>query len=128
MDKYMLRQMAEVKARVNRLAHDLSGIQRHVEDATLLARHIEAMTVRYSSPFERHVLQDRTWTYLQKMREDHNRMIVWIERGREDHMLISATLPKRGWYLSGQEPCTLSNRLAKAVHEEKWDKVDQEMM
>ena len=43
-------------------------------------------------------------------------------------MLISAALPKRGWYLSGQEPCTLTNSLAKAVREERWDTVDQEMM
>lgn len=43
-------------------------------------------------------------------------------------MLISVRLPQRGWYLSGQEPCTLSDRLAKAVREEEWDKVDQEMM
>jgi hypothetical protein len=86
------------------------------------------MTARLSSPFEKFVLQDRTWTYFQKMAEDHARMVAWAERGRKDHMLISVALPKRGWYLSGQEPCTLSDRLAKAVREEEWDKVDQEMM
>jgi hypothetical protein len=128
MDKYMLRQMAEVKAIIDRLAPDLSWIQKHAEAATRFAQQIEAMTARFSSPFERFVLQDRTWTYFQKMAEDHARMVAWVERGRKDHMLISVRLPQRGWYLSGQEPCTLSDRLAKAVREEEWDKVDQEMM
>ena len=127
-DPYMLRQIAEAKATIDRLAPDLSWIQKHAEEATRFARQIEAMTARFSSPFDKFVLQDRTWTYFQKMAEDHVRMVAWAERGRKDHMLISVALPKRGWYLSGQEPCTLSDRLAKAVREEQWQKVDQEMM
>lgn len=128
MDPYMLRQMAEAKAMIDRLAPDLSWIQKHAEEATRFAREIEGMAARFSSPFEKYVLHDRTWTYLQKMAEDHARMIAWAERGRKDHMLISVALPKRGWYLSGQEPCTLTNSLATAVRAEQWDKVDQEMM
>jgi hypothetical protein len=120
--------MAEAKAMIDRLAPGLSRIQKHAEEATRFARQIEAMSARFSSPFEKFVLQDRTWTYLQKMAEDHARVVAWLERGQKDHMLISAALPKRGWYLSGQEPCTLTNSLAKAVREEEWRKVDQEMM
>jgi len=127
-DSYMLRQMAEAKAAIDRLAPDLSWIQKHAEEAAWFARRIEAMTARFSSPFEKFVLQDRTWTYFQKMAEDRARIIAWAERRQKDHMLISVALPKRGWYLSGQEPCTLSDRLAKAVREEDWVKVDQEMM
>ena len=43
-------------------------------------------------------------------------------------MLVSSVLPKRGWYLSGQEPCTLTNRLANAINHGQWDTVDQQMM
>jgi len=113
---------------IDRFALDLSWIQRHVEEAIWFARQIEAMAARFSSPFEKFVLQDRTWMYFQKMAEDHARMVAWAERGRKDHMLISMALPKRGWYLSGQEPCTLMNSLAKAVREEEWGNVDQEMV
>jgi hypothetical protein len=124
----MLRQMAEAKACTNRQVQDLLRLQKHVEDVAAVARHIEAMTAQYLSSFEKHVLQDRTWTYIEMMREEQNRIDAWVKRGQEDHMLISAILPKLGWYLSGQEPCTLSNRLAKSVREEKWGKVDQEIM
>lgn len=129
MDNYLLQQMAEAKAYTNRQVQDLLQRQKHVEDAVAVARHIEAVTAQYLSSFEKHVLQDRTWTFIEKMmREEQNRIDAWVKSGREDHMLISAILPKRGWYLSGEEPCTLSNSLAKSVREEKWDKVDQEMM
>jgi len=127
-DPYMVRHIAEARATVDRLATDLSWIQEDAEEAARFARQIKAMTARLSSPFDKFVLQDRTWTYLQKMAEDHVRMVAWAERGQKDHMLISVALPKRGWYLSGQEPCTLSDRLAKAVREEQWQKVDQEVM
>ncbi len=127
-DPYMLRQFAEAKATIDRLAPDLAWIQKHAQKAARFARQIEAMATQFSSPFEKFVLQDRTWTYFQKMAEDHARMIAWAERGRKDHMLISVALPKRGWYLSGKEPCTLSDRLAKAVRQEDWDKVDEETM
>lgn len=96
-DSNMLRQIAEAKATIDRLAPDLSAIQKHAEEANRFARQIEAMTARFSSPFDKFVLQDRTWTYFQKMAEDHARMVAWIERGQRDHMLISAALPKRGW-------------------------------
>ncbi len=78
-------QMAEAKAMIDRLAPDLSWIQTHAEEATRFAREIEAMAARFSSPFEKYVLHDRTWTYFQKMAEDHARMIAWAERGRTDH-------------------------------------------
>jgi hypothetical protein len=127
-DSYILRQIADAQAMIDRLTSDFSGIQKHAEEATRYSREIGAMTARLSSPFEQFVLRDLTWTYFQKMVDDHNRMIEWAKRGQEDRMLISVALPKRGWYLSGKEPCTLSDRLAKAVREGNWDYIDQEMM
>ena len=98
-DPYMLRRIAEAKATIDRLAPELSWIQEHAEEATRLARQIEAMTARFSSPFDKFVLQDRIRTYLQKLADDHARMVAWAERGQKDHMLISVALPKRGWVL-----------------------------
>ncbi len=125
---YMVGQMAESNAKIDQLARGLSSFQKQREEATRIARGIEAMTVRFSSPFEKLVLQDRLWTYFPKVGEFRARVVAWLERSQKDHMLISAELPKRGWYLSGREPCTLTDRLAKAVRKEEWDTVDQEMM
>ncbi len=92
------------------------------------------------SRFETLVLQDRADSYLGRqeaetqawMRARAERQVAeesaWFIRNEKDRMLISSVLPKRGWYLSGQEPCTLTNRLANAVNQGQWDKVDQQMM
>jgi hypothetical protein len=127
-DPYMSQQIAEAKAAIDRLAPVCELIQEHAEDATRFINQIEEITTRFSSPFEKFFLQDRIWTYVQDMARNQARIAAWVERGQEDRKLISIALPKRGWYLSGQEPCTLSDRLANAVREEQWDKVDQEMM
>jgi hypothetical protein len=127
-DSHLLRQIADVQATVDRLAPDLSWVQESAERAARFAREVEAMAARYTSPFEQLVLQDRTWTYLQHLADEHNQLLAGMERHRKAHMLISAALPKRGWYLSGQEPCTLSLRLARSVQDGEWDQVDQEVM
>lgn len=127
-DPYMQREIADAKKTIDRLISGVSWIREHADGVTQIAHRIEAMAIRFPSPFDKVVLRDRTWTYLQRMAKDHARMVAWAERGRENHMLISSVLPKRGWYLSGKEPCTLSDRLAKAVREERWGEVDQVMM
>lgn len=124
----LLRQIADAQAQVERLLPDLSWIQETADRASRFAKEVEAISARFTSPFEKTLLQDRTWTYFQKVVDDHNQLIAGAERHRKDHLLISASLPKRGWYLSGQEPCTLSQRLARSVRNSEWDQVDQEMM
>lgn len=126
-NSYLLRQIADAQAMIDRLAPDLSWIRKSAEQASRFAREIEAMT-RFASPFEKLVLQDRTWTHIQKMVDERNQLLAGIERHHNARMLVSVALPKRGWYLSGQEPCTLSLRLAQSVRDGKWDLVDQEMM
>jgi hypothetical protein len=123
-DLYM-RQIADLQAMVDRLAPDLRWMQRSAEQAT---REIETMAARFSSPFEQFVLLDRAWTYIQNIVDEHNQLLAGVEQHRNAHMLISVVLPKRGWYLSGREPCTLSLQLAHSVREEKWDQVDQQVM
>ena len=123
-DPYMLRQMAEAKAAIDRFAPEFQRIREHAEEAARVASQIEALSARFSSRFEKVVLQDRTDTYLREIAEE----TAWIKRNQRDSMLVSSVLPKRGWYLSGQEPCTLTNRLANAINQAQWDKVDQQMM
>ncbi len=127
-DSYLLRQVADAQAMIDRIAPDLSWVRESAEQAARFTREIEAMAARFSSPFDRIVLQDRTRTYIENMVDRDNQLIAGMERHHNAHMLISMALPKRGWYLSGQEPCTLSLRLARSVREGDWDQVDQEMM
>jgi hypothetical protein len=127
-ESYMMRQIADAQAMVERLAPDLSWIQESAERASQFAREVESAATWLKSPFDKLVLQDRTLTYALKMLEDHHRRLVATARHRKDHLLISVALPKRGWYLSGQEPCTLSDRLAMAVRDGKLELVDQQMM
>lgn len=126
-DAYTLRQIADAKAMADRLVPDLSHFQKCAEQASRFAREIEAMSAAMSS-FDRYVLQDRTWTYAQRMVDDHNRLIAGMEQSQKDVLLVAVTLPKRGWYLSGQEPCTLSNRLARSIRNDRLDQVDEQMM
>jgi hypothetical protein len=44
------------------------------------------------------------------------------------YLLSAAALPQRGWYLSGEEPCSLSATLAKAILDDDLDLVDSIMM
>jgi hypothetical protein len=168
-DPYMLRQTAEAKAAIDRLAPELRRVQEYAEESARFASKVEELLMRVPSRFETLVLQDRADSYLPRQkaedqawtkreiaeerawvneklvlqdradtyllrhkREDQARIeresAEWFIRNEKDHMLISSVLPKRGWYLSGQEPCTLTNRLANAVNQAQWDNVDQQMM
>jgi len=157
-DPYMLRQTAEAKVAIDRLAPELQRIRQYAEETARFAFKVEKLSVRVPSRFERLVLQDRADTYLlRQIAEDQARVKrviaedqarvkrviaedqawikrviaedqAWFNRNQKDSMLISSVLPKRGWYLSGREPCTLTNRLANAINQGQWDKVDQQMM
>ncbi len=128
MDSYLLRQIADAQAMVDRIAPDLRRVTESAEKATRFGNEVQAMAARFSSPFDRIVLQDRTRTFIQNMVDERDRLLAGMQRHHKAHMLVSAALPKRGWYLSGREPCTLSLRLAQSVREDDWDQVDQEMM
>ncbi|HVJ88028.1 MAG TPA: hypothetical protein VM452_20355 [Caulifigura sp.] len=51
-----------------------------------------------------------------------------IERSQRSRLLIAALLPKRGWYLSGEEPGGICSQLASLIQQEKWSDVDIEVM
>lgn len=127
-DSNTLRLIADAQAMVDRLAPNIAWLKESIDRATRFADDVRRMGEQFASPFQQMVLQDRTWTYVQNMVEERNQLLAGLDRHRNARMLISAQLPKRGWYLSGQEPCTLSLRLAKSVGEGDWDQVDQEMM
>lgn len=120
--------MAKLKDLVDKLSVDLSWIREQTGEVERFARQIDTMTKRISSSFDRLVLHDRTRTFLRQSDEPHALMVKSLEQGEKEHMLISGALPKRGWYLSGQEPLVLTRNLATAVRKRQWDNVDQEMM
>ncbi len=119
------REFSELTASVNRITSDWSRIQESAARASRLVEQANAAMARMSSPFDQMVLHDRLATYLT---ECHSQTQAWIQRTGEAHFLVSAALPKRGWYLSGQEPCTLSLTLANSIRTEDWEQVDQEVL
>ncbi len=121
------REFSELTAAVNRVASRLSWV-RESAHASRFARQIEVAITKVSLPFDQLVLHDRLTAYLQDVNERSSQLQAGIQRHHEAHLLVSAALPKRGWYLSGQEPCTLSLSLANSVRTEDWDQVDQEVL
>ncbi len=123
-----LREFAKLQTTVDRFSAGLAWVQESVGRASQFAKEVEATITRLTSHFEKAVLQDRAWTYLQHITDTFSELQVGMQRHQDEHILISAALPKRGWYLSGREPCTLSLRLARSVREGNWGQVDQEVM
>lgn len=126
-DQYA-KELSELTASVTRIASGLSSMRGSVQQASRFAEQIEAAIARMSSPFDQLVLNDRLTTYLQHVNERHSQLQAGMQRHHEAHLLVSAALPKRGWYLSGQEPCTLSLSLANSVRTEDWEQVDLEVL
>lgn len=122
---------------INRIANsiqqfaDVSWITESYQEATRFAERMDAMVTNLRSPFEKLLIDDRLTTYFPQIahiEDSFGQFEAGLKRHSESHLLVSAALPKRGWYLSGSEPCTLSLSLAKSVREQNWDKVDQEVM
>lgn len=110
---------------VQRLVEQFDQIRESAQQFGQMTTDVERMIQSWAQPFEQVLLHDRAATYLTDTFA--NFQAGW-DRHREAHVLVTAGLPKRGWYLSGKEPCTLSLRLAKAVKSENWDLVDQEVI
>jgi hypothetical protein len=49
-------------------------------------------------------------------------------RWAEVMKIVPSDLPKRGWYLTGKEPCTLFPELASYIEKQDWQKVDDAVM
>ncbi len=119
---------SELTASVNRIASGMSRVLESAQRASRFAKQIEADIARMSSRFDQLVLHDRLTTYLQDYNQLSSQAQAGMQRHHEAHLLVSAALPERGWYLSGQEPCTLSLSLANSVRMEDWQQVDQEVL
>ncbi len=124
----MTKEFCDLSASVNRIASQLSWVGESAARASRFTKQIEVDMAKLSSTFDQLVLNDRLTTFLQDVNKLSSQTRALNERHREAHLLVSAALPKRGWYLSGQEPCTLSLRLANSVRTENWEQVDQEVL
>ncbi len=111
---------------------DYAALGQATKEAARLAAEftdqVESTFAGVKSYFDQLVIHDRALTYFQKVHDDHLQLQRGLKRHDDARILISAELPKRGWYLSGQEPCRLTLRLADAIRARNWDVVDQMLM
>jgi|GEM_PF-3106179 len=126
-DRYT-RELSELTASANRLASGLSWVRESALRTSLFTKQVQDAITRLSSPFHRMVVSDRLTTFLEHLNEQRSQLEAGMRRHGEAHILVSAALPKRGWYLSGKEPCTLSLSLAESVRAGDWAQVDQEVL
>jgi len=47
------------------------------------------------------------------------------ERWAEAIAIVQTELPKRGWYLTGQDPCSFTPKLARIIREKNWEELDR---
>ena len=127
-DPSFLKRIADTNAMLDRLIPRIVGAQKSAELAAEFTRSVDAMSATLSSVFDKVVLQFRASTFVHGLIGAHEQLIEGMERHNDAHILVSAQLPKLGWYRSREEPCTLSIELADFIRDNEWGKVDQEMM
>src|SRR5437870_1599986 len=96
------RDLFELTAYVNRIAPDLL---RDSQEHRRFIEQIEASITSMSSPFDQFVFNDRLTAYAEQVAKQFSQADAAMKRHREAHLLVSKEQPKRGWYLSGHEPC-----------------------
>jgi hypothetical protein len=121
--KVSLKSLASTQSAIQRLALEAASIRESFERSTALLNQFKASFANILPAFERAVVLHCANEFLA-----FDRFQKGMKRHREASMLVSATLPRRGWYLSGCEPCTASLRLADLIQAKDWDGVDHEVM
>jgi len=143
--------LAKLESVIGRLDTGLASLQESAEHIRRFDEMIKAQLNSIKMPsFEKLLLEDRALSFVhgfnrwndeimegvrkwqdqvtKTFRNLNEEITEGMKRHREAHMLVSATLPERGWYLSGHEPCTLTLKLAKSVRADDWDAVDQQVI
>jgi hypothetical protein len=101
-------------------------IPKYVQKTIEQQRRFKQKTTSLLGRFENDILGiQRRLSEVSSVVEKFQRMYEDSERWAEALRIVRRELPKRGWYLTGQEPCTLTPRLAKLIEEENWTKVDE---
>lgn len=79
--------------------------------------------------FQNHLAAfDRIWIDQQRFFNQVESIDCALRQHREDRLLLNVELPKRGWYLTGGERCTLSDELAALIRASQMDEVDRLMI
>jgi hypothetical protein len=122
--QHQAEQLSQIQAAVQRLTAHSTWITESAQAISLFDQNITQVVERLVFPFDKLLLIDRATTLFHDILPD----LGFTVGLKEDHLLVAASLPDRGWYLSGDEPCTLTSSLADAVREGNWVRVDEEVM
>lgn len=120
-------QPADAQSQARQLMRDLEWARESVERQINLSRRIES-AMRPQPPFDHFFVHDTYWNYFHRPVNPNDELSHAAERIREDELLVSIELPKRGWYLSGQEDCRFFDELAILVRTKDLDQVDCKIM
>lgn len=122
--------MKAIEARdlLDQFAIDCSLVDPAFKVCDDLVRQVEAMSADITSHFDRIVLESRMRQAIEDALSWHRQLFSDGQRFREAISLVATEVPKRGWYLSGEEPCDVIIRLENCVRNKNLSQLDQEMM
>jgi len=114
-------------ADIGKITNQISELSKVPEGITRLVGQVEK-AVHNLGAFRKAIVFDRldvVAEQISKWKARADSIAVVIE---ETSLLLPAALPKRGWYLSGNEDMSLWITLADAIRREDWETVDKEIM
>jgi len=77
-------------------------------------------------PFETELLKiQEQFSFVTAIARQYQDLRESSERWAEALTIVQSELPKRGWYLTGQEPGRLTPRVATLINEQKWEEIDK---
>jgi hypothetical protein len=126
-DSKLHEQIASLQKIVEGMAPIVAGATELARQAEQLAREVEAISA-HCAPFDRFFLENQTWNYFQRFIDEQAQLLGALHAHHDAQNLVSTELPKRGWYLSGEEPCTVTFELARFIRDGDLEQVDQVMM
>lgn len=65
---------------------------------------------------------------VENIRKWHDSIFESSEGWAQGLEVLHAELPRRGWYLTGKEPCTFTQRLARYAKAKNWDALDSALI
>lgn len=121
-------EFTKLTSSVTNLAEHVLWVHDSVRLASEFAAQMERIAQDITSSFDKIYLRSQFDTYLESVWDTFSQIEAGNKQWTDARMVVAAALPKRGWYLSGQEPCTLTVELAEYVRAGDLERVDAEVM
>lgn len=101
-------------------------VPRYLRDALKQQRQLQKFADSVTGPLvkELHSVRQKL-DGLTAIADQQRQIIESSKRWTDALAIVQSELPKRGWYLTGQEAGRLTERLAKLAAESKWPEIDQ---